>query len=83
MALFATPERHAANPPESWVVIKRGPRSWTLTLADDPTAVLDRFETKRAAEEARREGWLVRLYEQERRWYAGEPVHGWKPYVTH
>jgi hypothetical protein len=80
MALFATPQEHAANPPETWVVVKRGPRSWALTLNGDTTAVLDRFETKRAAEQARTEGFLVRLYRQEARWYAGEPVPGWRPY---
>jgi hypothetical protein len=81
VALFATPQEHAANPPESWVVVKRGPRSWALTPAGDPDVVLDQFETKRSAEQARTESFLVKLYRQEARWYAGEPVPGWRPYA--
>lgn len=80
MALFANPQEHAANPPETWVVVKRGPGAWALTPANS-TAELDRFGTKRAAEQARIEGFLVRLYGQEARWYAGESVPSWRPYT--
>ena len=79
MALFVTPEEHAANPPETWVVTKAGPARWQLRTA--PGAVLSTFPRKRDAEQERRDGFFVRLYEQERRWFAGEPVRGWKPYA--
>lgn len=81
MALFTTPERHTANPPATWAVVKHAPRSWALTLAGDPDAVLGLFPTRQAAEQARREGFLVRLYRDEGRWFAGESVPGWRPYV--
>lgn len=81
MALFANPQEHAANPPETWAVVKRAARSWGLTLAGDSTVELGHYETKRAAEQAREEGFLVRLYRQEARWYAGESVPGWRPYI--
>lgn len=80
MALFATPAEHAANPPETWKAVKRLERKWHLTTADG--TVLDGFTTRGDALEATLSGPLVRLYEQERRWYAGEPVAGWKPYAA-
>lgn len=81
MALFATPQEHAANPPETWAIVKRGPRSWALTTAVDPDAAIEHFTTKRAAEQARVDGFAARLYRKEARWYAGESVPGWRPYA--
>ena len=77
MALFLE-QFHAENPPETWEVRKTG-RRWGLfaARAEHP---LESFDTKRAALEARSSGWLVKLYDQERRWYAGEHVEGWKDY---
>jgi hypothetical protein len=78
MSLFSGPEEHAANPPSSWQVVKAGPRLWHLTTRDG--GVLKSEQTKTAAEAERESGFYVNLYEKERRWYAGEPVPGWKPY---
>lgn len=79
MSLYANPDEHAANPPETWEVAKVAERQWHLRDRDGFT--LDGFDTKRAAEQARTDSFWTRLYEQERRWYAGEPVAGWKPYA--
>lgn len=80
MALFLA-EDHAANPPETWIVRKAADRCWHLTPASGE-GVLGTFPRKRDAEMARTIGWWVDLYEKERRWYAGEAVAGWKPYVA-
>lgn len=77
MSLFNGPEEHAANPPDTWVVEKSWSQ-WRLCTRDGAT--LDTFERKRDAEAARTDGFLARLYADETRWYAGENVHGWKPY---
>jgi hypothetical protein len=79
MSLYADPQEHAANPPESWEVRKAGPRWWQLV--DQSGNVLGRAETKRAAEELKVSGFYFKLWHQEARWYAGETVYGWKPYV--
>lgn len=78
MSLFSGPAEHAANPPESWQVARLG-RVWQLRTAGG--GVLDSYPTKRAAEAARADSNIARLYAKETRWYAGEPVDGWKPYV--
>lgn len=78
MSLFSGPEDHAANPPQSWQVIPYGGRRWALLAAG---AVLGTFERKSEAERHRLEGFYVNLYEQEARWYGGEPVPGWHPYA--
>lgn len=79
MALFLTPEEHAANGPETWTVRKAADRIWQLRTTDG--AVLDTFKTKREAEINRTMGHLVRLYQLEGRWMAGEQAYvGWKPY---
>lgn len=79
MALFGTPEQHAANPPESWRVEKAG-RVWIVLDAED--TVLCACPTRHEAEDAKVTGFWADLYEKERRWFAGEMVAGWKPYVT-
>ena len=79
MNLFATPEEHAANPPQSWQVVKAAPRLWHLQTTGGTT--LDSFTTRHAAETARDQSWLVTLYEEERRWYAGERVNGRRPWA--
>ncbi len=79
MSLFSGPTEHAANPPQSWVVVKVGARRWALkTKVGGPT--MDTFATKKQAESAKVEGFYVSLYNRESRWYAGEPIPGWKPY---
>lgn len=78
MSVYATPEENAANPPDTWTVVK-GYGGWHLT--DQHGTVLDRFRTKREAEQARTDGQVARLWDQERRWYAGETIPGWKPYA--
>lgn len=79
MALYSTPERHAANPPSTWRVVKAGPRLWNLVDQNDD--VISSHRTKREAEEDKVSGPAVSLYEKEGRWYRGETVVGWKPYV--
>lgn len=79
MALHTTPEAHAANPPESWRVVKVAPRRWDLQAADGD--VIDSFTTKRDAEEHKTGGRWAQLYADEGRWFAGESVRGWKPYT--
>ena len=77
MSLFSSPAEHAANPPSTWRVVKHG-NKWALRTASGDT--IGYYETKKAAEEDKRSGPYVRLYNDETRWYAGEPVPGWKPY---
>jgi hypothetical protein len=77
MALFATPKKHAENGPETWIVDGSG-SNWWLRMKDG--AQLEPHRRKRDAEAARVDGWAVRLYAKEGRWFAGEPVNGWKPY---
>ena len=79
MSLFSGPEEHAANPPASWTVAKAGRECWQLRTAAG-VHLGGRYTTRRAAEADKVSGFYVRLYEQERRWYAGEPVAGWRPY---
>ena len=77
--LFSKDE-HSANAPETWVAVKLG-RTWQLRTQDG--GVLEyRIPTKRQAEALKHSGHLVHLYEQERRWYAGEQVAGWRPYAA-
>ncbi len=78
MALYTSPEEHAANPPDSWVVVKVGSRLWRLT--DSSGTVFETTTTRRAAEALRSSGFYFNLWHDERRWYAGESIRGWKPY---
>jgi hypothetical protein len=83
MSLFSGPRQHAANPPESWEVVKvsgNGNYGWDL-VAGPSRWTIDSFSTKKAAEAAKIEGYLVKLYEEEARWYAGKPVTNWRPYA--
>jgi hypothetical protein len=78
MALYNDPAQHAANPPATWQVRKATARLWHVVDAAGTT--LESAPTKREAERLRLEGFCARLWEKERRWYAGEPVAGWRPY---
>lgn len=79
MALFLTPEDHAANPPETWEVRRVTAKCWHLTQANNgPT--FSSYRTQRDAEEARTSGVFFNLYFKEGRWFAGEEIFGWKPY---
>jgi hypothetical protein len=77
MALFGTPEEHAANGPETWTITGSG-RNWWLRTKDGDR--LSSHRSKREATYAREIGWTVKLYRDEGRWFAGESVNGWKPY---
>lgn len=79
MSLLETPERHAANPPGTWIVEKAGPRCWRLKAADG--APIDTYRTQREALQNRERGPWVTIYEREGRWYAGDTPAGWKPYA--
>jgi hypothetical protein len=76
--MLFSPEDHPKHPPHTWTVEKRG-RRWALTVGD---SVIDTFATKREAEENKISGMYATLYEKERRWFAGERVDNWKPYVA-
>ncbi len=78
MALHLTPEEHNADPPSCWTVRKNG-RRWQV--CDKNGGVIDTADTKREAERLKVEGHLVDLYNDEGRWFAGEKVRNWKPYV--
>jgi hypothetical protein len=78
MALHLTPQEHDADPPEGWTVAKSG-RRWHLLSRNG--GVLDTFNTKREATEAKSKGFVFNLYQKEGRWFRGEPVPNWKPYV--
>ncbi|TDB80295.1 hypothetical protein E1091_19295 [Micromonospora fluostatini] len=79
MALHRTPDEHDANPPRTWQVRKVSPHRWDL--CDATGAVLGSYPTKKRAEQDKVTGPYVALYEKEGRWFAGEPVPGWKPYA--
>jgi hypothetical protein len=76
MSLFAGPEEHAANPPATWTV-SRVTRSLYALRTKDGT-VLATYHRRGDAIQDRR---FSELYDKEARWYAGEPVPGWKPYA--
>jgi hypothetical protein len=76
MSLFRA-EDHAANPPSTWLVVKAAPKCWRLTTKTG--GVLGTYPTKGAAEKDRVSGFYVNLYEDERRWYAGQNARGWGP----
>lgn len=71
------PEDHAANGPETWLVVKATDRIWHLRTKDG--GVLQSCSTKREAEALRTSGFYVNLYERERRWYGGELIPGLRP----
>lgn len=77
MSLFGGRAEHAANPPDTWNVVRSGNRWNLITTAG---AVLDSFDRKRDAEAGRITGFAADLYAKETRWYAGETIPGWKPY---
>lgn len=80
MPTFGSPEKHDANPPSTWLVVKKAPRYWALTDATGEV-VLDRFETKKAATAAIDKGWFRNLWDTETRWYAGESIPKWRPWA--
>jgi hypothetical protein len=65
MALYASPEQHAANPPATWQVRKVRDRSWHVVDAAGTT--IERAATRREAERLRLAGHAARLWETERR----------------
>jgi hypothetical protein len=76
--LFPSPEYHTANPPETWIVVRVG-RKYQLQTKDG--ACLQGYPRKRDAERDKTSGFYFDLYHKERRWYAGEPILGWRPYA--
>ena len=73
MSLFSSPEEHAANPPQTWVITKTCDRLWALKTASGDT--IDAYRTKRQAVAARAGLWQT-FYDREGRWYAGETPTG-------
>ena len=82
MSLYSGPEQHAKNPPSTWTVQREqvgSHVSWFMQDAEG-NQIGHRFSTKKAATAALTDGHEARLWEKERRWYAGENVHPWKPW---
>lgn len=79
MALHLNLAEHDADPPSGWTVKKEGRRWQLLSRAG---GVIDTFNTKKAAEQAKVSGRDFELYEKEGRWFCGEQVDNWKPYRT-
>ena len=83
MSLFSGPIEHAANPPETWRIVRVAARDYAMRTATGE-GTLERFERLRDAEAA-----LVlkntpahRLYATEAEWYAGKPSDPrFRPYV--
>lgn len=78
MCMFENPEQHAANPPETWEVVKVTERWWDLQAGG---AGIQTYTTRRAALAARTSGTWFDLYQKEARWYAGEDIPNWKPWA--
>lgn len=80
MSYYPDPEALAANPPESWRVVKRGERLWGLFIDSSNEHPAETFSTKRKALAERdfASSRLRRAVEQERLWYAGVTPAGWK-----
>ena len=63
MALHSTPEKHEADPPAAWQVVKTGPRNWELrsSLHRDGDGAIGYYATKHAAEADKTSGPHVAL----------------------
>jgi hypothetical protein len=85
MTLYASPELHAANPPESWTVerIPNGSRAFFGLVIEAGQRPVETFTTRRDAEQAKGnpESWHRKLYAKEARWYAGENIPGWRSWA--
>jgi hypothetical protein len=83
MSYYSSPEELAANPPESWRVVKRAERLWHLLIDSSHEHPAETFTTRRAALAERDDptSRLRRAVEQERRWMAGETPAGWKSHA--
>lgn len=79
MSMFSGPTEHAANPPETWQVVKDGDRLWKIQTATGTT--INTYGTKTHAVEAIETVWRP-IYERETRWYAGEQIAGWKSWES-
>ena len=79
MALHLTPERHEADPPSAWVVVKVADRCWHLDSSLGGT--FGYYTRKRDAEADKVSGFYVSLYETEGRWFAGQTPPGYRPYA--
>lgn len=75
--MFSSPQTHAANPPETWEVVKVADRRWALRANGGTLGV---FNTKRDAEAGKTSGFYFNLYHDTTRWYAGERVRNWRLY---
>jgi len=83
MSHYPDPETLAANPPETWRVVKRGERSWGLYMDSTYEHPAETFRTKALAiaERDNPNSYTRRAVEQERLWYAGVTPNGWKTYA--
>ena len=83
MSYYADPEALAANPPETWRVVKRGERLWGLHIDTSYDGPAETFRTRNlaTAERDNPRSYTRRAVEQERLWYAGTTPNGWKSYA--
>lgn len=83
MSHYSSPEELAANPPESWRVIKRAERLWDLLIDTSHEYPAETFTTQRdaIAERDNPQSRLRRAVEQERRWMLGETPASWRTYA--
>ena len=77
--MYLPPEEHAANPPETWRVVKAVERCWHVT--DRRGVTLSTHTTRRDALAEIEHGFSRRLYDDEGRWMAGEPVRNWRSFA--
>lgn len=82
MSYYESPEHLAANPPETWRVVKRAERLWGLYMDASHEHPAETFTTKREALAERDDATshTRRMVEQERQWFAGITPSGWKTY---
>lgn len=64
---------HFANPPATWTVHKVDTRTWHVRTPDG--TVIDRFTTRRDAEQGRVDGTYVALWHEKTAWYMGKSAN--------
>lgn len=63
--------RHYTDHPDTWIVVKKAERYWTICDAAD-TYIIDQFTTKRDAEAALESGSMRKTWEDLDSWYRQE-----------
>lgn len=82
MSIYSDPERHAANPPETWTVHKADARRWEVRDAEGNMLATARTKTLALVErDPAIPGTIAAAYVKEGRWYAGESIPTWRPWA--